>query len=120
MIDADITPERELLAGVLDRAIRDASGLGWDCDRWIQESALEWFDSKSLEPFSFLWICSHLDLCPVRLRRAPELFAVLAKDPRSKTRIGTAWGTILASMCAAEGQRATVSLPSYYPVLECG
>lgn len=63
------TPERQLLAAILGRAIRDLfvtynrSG-SYVFVRKLRREALSWFACKEVKPFSFIWICWHLDLRP--------------------------------------------------------
>ena len=52
-----------LLAATLERAIRDAVPLGYVERHHIRESR-QWFKSGKLSPFSFLWICEALMICP--------------------------------------------------------
>lgn len=38
-------------------------------ERWCIEEAVKWVESDCEEPFSFLWVCDHLEICATRLRR---------------------------------------------------
>lgn len=59
------TPEKNLLAMVLDRAIRDYTSIEHEVRREVET----WFFCKeNSKPFSFLWICEALDLDPQRIR----------------------------------------------------
>ena len=60
------TPERNLLAACLERAMRDILN---ENDQAICRVAIEWFRSQAVTDFSFKWICHHLDLCPKIIRR---------------------------------------------------
>jgi hypothetical protein len=64
-----ITPERELLIAVLDRAVLDFCGREGE----LHEKAKEWIfgeiDIESSESFSFSTICEHLGLDPSALRK---------------------------------------------------
>jgi hypothetical protein len=63
-----ITPERELLIAILDRAVLDFSGREGE----LHEKAKEWiFGEEEYENtiFSFQAICEHLGLNPAALRR---------------------------------------------------
>lgn len=69
-------PEKALLAAVLDRAFWDFLSEDWS----IRTDAREWFYSKEVKDFSYLYICEHLDLEPaplldfiVKLREAKPL-----------------------------------------------
>lgn len=75
-------PERALLLAILHRAVEDAI-----CDRWgiyqhIRREArywlLDWREFDRNEPFTFPWICIHLDLDPEAARET-ILQAVRAK-----------------------------------------
>jgi hypothetical protein len=67
------TPEKSLIAAILDRAIRDIVNPA-DCTYMLKykntnkRSAVAWLRQRHNEPFSFLWICQHLDICPRRTR----------------------------------------------------
>lgn len=58
-------PEKNLLAEVLARAIRDLFSIGE-----VKRDARRWIISKEIEPMSFLWICHWLDLCPCQFRKS--------------------------------------------------
>lgn len=66
-----VKPERNLLAAVLARAICDAFGTA-HCERHVVRSARQWLFGKLLpkKPFSFAWVCMHLDLDPIELQRS--------------------------------------------------
>lgn len=61
-------PERQLLAAVLTRAIRDLFVVDLDMSRTnpviVKRRAWRWFISVSHAPFSFRWVCQYLDLNP--------------------------------------------------------
>lgn len=64
-----VKPERNLLSAVLARAICDAFGTA-HCERHIVRSARQWLFGKldHTKPFSFGWVCLHLDLEPAQLQ----------------------------------------------------
>ncbi len=64
-----VKAERNLLAAVLARAICDAFGTA-HCERHVVRSARQWLFGKlePKEPFSFAWVCIHLDLDPLGLQ----------------------------------------------------
>lgn len=64
-----VKAERNLLAAVLARAICDAFGTA-HCERHVVRSARQWLFGKlePKEPFSFAWVCIHLDLDPLQLQ----------------------------------------------------
>jgi hypothetical protein len=64
-----VKPERNLLAAVLARAICDAFGTA-QCERHVVRSARQWLFGKLTpkKPFSFAWVCLHLDLDPISLQ----------------------------------------------------
>lgn len=66
-----VKPERNLLAAVLARAICDAFGTA-HCERHIVRSARQWLFGKLTpkRPFSFAWVCLHLDLDPFFLQQS--------------------------------------------------
>lgn len=68
-VASPVKPERNLLAAVLARAICDAFGTA-HCERHIVRSARQWLFGKltPTKPFSFAWVCLHLDLEPRALQ----------------------------------------------------
>lgn len=66
-----VKPERNLLAAVLARAICDAFGTA-HCDRHEIRSARQWLFGQLTpkRPFSFAWVCLHLDLDPISLQES--------------------------------------------------
>lgn len=71
------TPERELWAAVLERAQKDYSGVnlhGYDAKpdnrARIKRGVRQWTDSSSARVGSFRWVCTALDLDPVKTRKA--------------------------------------------------
>jgi hypothetical protein len=38
-------------------------------ERWCIEEAVNWVESDDEEPFSYVWVCEHLQICAMRLRR---------------------------------------------------
>lgn len=61
-------PEKALLGAVFSRALRDALG-GQYVSPEDRRLARAWFMSAEDEPFSFVWVAKHLDLCPLVLRK---------------------------------------------------
>lgn len=59
------TPERSLIAGMLQRAILDIAG----SDRREARKAERWVNSSSDKNFSFNWCCISLDLNPKDIRK---------------------------------------------------
>lgn len=60
-------PENQLLAAVMFRAMCDATGA--PCDQQVKRSAVNWLRlylplRPNKKPFSFWWVCEHLDLEP--------------------------------------------------------
>lgn len=70
-----VKPERNLLAAVLARAICDAFGTA-HCERHIVRSARQWLFGKLTpkRPFSFAWVCLHLDLDPISLQDSLRMY----------------------------------------------
>ena len=68
-VQSPVKPERNLLAAVLARAICDAFGTA-HCERHVVRSSRQWLFGKLTPkiPFSFAWVCLHLDLDPVSLQ----------------------------------------------------
>jgi hypothetical protein len=61
-----ITPERNLLAAMLRRALFDFTNGSSE----EQVAATEWFfDGLTHEPFSFAWVCTHLNLDPESIQK---------------------------------------------------
>ena len=55
-------PELQLLSAMLIRAICD---LSCTCSQKVRREARDWFKAKDDQaPFSFIWSCSHLGVCP--------------------------------------------------------
>jgi len=74
--DEHIRGERALCWAIIERAILDALGFGLakvDCPKVKQKQAIAWLlDSKmpnAPQPFSVLWRCFQLDICPKRIRK---------------------------------------------------
>jgi hypothetical protein len=57
-------PEEALITAILERALLDI----FTHRGAIRMSAMEWIDNKSTKPFTFLYICEHLELDPQVLR----------------------------------------------------
>lgn len=62
-------PERNLLAAILDRAIMDT----WESkDQELKRDIRRWMDkkiaAKKATPFSFQWVCEHLDFDPIVMK----------------------------------------------------
>lgn len=60
-------PEKRLLHAILYRAIKDLTSP----DRWVVFDSFEFIKSPSNAPFSFNWICFHLDLSPLHIQNMP-------------------------------------------------
>jgi hypothetical protein len=61
-------PERNLIAEVLNRALRDV--LNQEVGNQAHaRCAMAWLRLKRKGPFSFNWICKHLDICPEQIRK---------------------------------------------------
>lgn len=70
-MDCDHIANIKLVLGILNRAALDAvstvSYMGKERREaiwWITD----WFDYGPIEPWSFPWVCEHLDLCPHKTR----------------------------------------------------
>ena len=68
---------RNMLAAILDRAIRDAINCRMCEEKNLKREARAWLMLQDkieirhpLVPFSFVWICHELDLDPHAIRRA--------------------------------------------------
>ena len=67
----DWPPEHALLCAIIERALLDlryrdlASGKHWGRP---QQTAKAWLMSPRNKPWTFLWICQHLQLDPQRIR----------------------------------------------------
>ena len=75
-----LSPERALLSAILERAIRDVGTLGTDGD-----DAREWVFNPNrdhqMSPFSFSWLCEHLDFDRWRIRASTAaLYHQFLKD----------------------------------------
>lgn len=61
------SPERNLMAAVLEGAVREAigwKGLPTAYPKPVKESAHRWLQSKDFHPYSFLHCCHYLDIEP--------------------------------------------------------
>jgi hypothetical protein len=72
-------PERNLLAAVLERAIRDILNIETDAQQHCA-SACVWLRSQAETEFSFKWICFQLDISPKYIRR--YIYELKAKGAR--------------------------------------
>lgn len=63
------SPERNLLASVIQRAICDAYDKTFH-ELHVRVEARGWLESTLKTPFSFLWACSILELNPKCIRQA--------------------------------------------------
>ena len=68
-------PEYRLLSAVVLRAICD---LSCTAKQEIRRDARYWFTSDKTDPFSYNWICQHLDIPPQRIRHMLNLVGVFA------------------------------------------
>lgn len=70
-----MSAERVLLWAVLDRAIFDAACIGVKMKgqrKWTARARAWLFGWKwedSIEPFTYPWVCSELNLCPLETKR---------------------------------------------------
>jgi len=62
--DLEAIAERDLWSAVFLQAIDDLTETKGPKPRAIQDAAHRWFESRSAEPRTFLWVCSHLNLDP--------------------------------------------------------
>ena len=63
----------QLWAAVMNRARMDCAGKAATSSDREAARAAQWFGSESEEPGSFLWVCSHLGMCPKMIRsRLPQ------------------------------------------------
>lgn len=71
-MDEKATGERALLLAMLERAIVDAAKPIKGVARETRREALQWVKyshpSDINTPFTYLWVCSHLEICPHKLR----------------------------------------------------
>ncbi len=73
---ACFNPEKNLLAEVLARAIRDLFSTGE-----IKRDARRWLISDEIEPMSFRWVCHWLDLCPCQFRKSLFVIVKTGRPP---------------------------------------
>ena len=62
--DLEAIAERDLWTAVFLQAIDDLTDTKGPNPRPLQKAAQRWFESRSAEPRTFLWVCSHLNLDP--------------------------------------------------------
>jgi hypothetical protein len=65
--DLEAIAERDLWVSVFLQAIADLTETKGPKPRAIQKAAHRWFESRSDEPRTFLWVCSHLNLDPAAI-----------------------------------------------------
>jgi hypothetical protein len=83
------TAERGLVAAILRQAIDDCGSF----DFRVQREARDWVMYDGIEPMSYQWCCSYLDL-PPNVARAKIIRAADARQPRKLRR----WfGQVLAA-----------------------
>jgi hypothetical protein len=77
-------PEIKLLIAILVHAIHDAYGKSF-CEKDARDAANRWFNSDENNPFSFAWICEHLNINMNTIRKFPyeniELLNTMVKCP---------------------------------------
>ena len=67
------SPQQKLWAAVVNRARMDCAGAAYVSPDREAAVAKQWFESESEEPGSFLWVTSHLGICPKMIRsRLPQ------------------------------------------------
>lgn len=59
--------EIKLLRRLLERAILDLGKIR--IDQHVVRECRSWFYSSSIQPFSYLWICDSLNVCPIQLKQ---------------------------------------------------
>lgn len=64
----EIRGERDLIAAIIERTVRDLIVPPLMATRSDIRDSEQWFRSNAKEPFSFLWCCDHLSLDPEYLR----------------------------------------------------
>ena len=88
--DAEVLPERRLLAAIINMALSDALGINTTTSsngRQRQRDARYWLLYDEIEqdavasPFSFAWICQHLGMEPETLR---HYFAIFLRKGQKK------------------------------------
>lgn len=81
---AYVMPEIKLLIAILVHAIHDAYGKSF-CEKDARDAANRWFNSDENNPFSFAWICEHLNINMNTIRKFPyeniELLNTMVKCP---------------------------------------
>lgn len=94
-------PERACLAAILERALLDSCGSTISKNRreeltqkaryWV----LEWGESDYEVPFTFPWICAHLDVCPRRVRACARR---LMRSPKPPKHSALPWSQVIRKM----------------------
>ena len=83
-IPPDDTPERRLIAAVLENAIIDAFGSPVVCGsatvHVVRKQALSWLLSRCTKEWSLNWICEELNISAKRIRK----FAIDSHDNKVK------------------------------------
>lgn len=85
-------PEFRLLDAVLKRAILDYTGMceSDHTNKPNRANSISWIWSDSAEPFSFIWICDHLNYDVEVLRRTADKIATMRLDGgKLASRLGT-------------------------------
>ena len=66
------TPEYQLLAAILERAVLDLRGIDFTKGDEAR-TALAWISSNEInQPFTFLWVCQELNLDPGMIRKLAQ------------------------------------------------
>jgi hypothetical protein len=112
------TPEKALIAAVMIRAIQDYTRMHVrrkTRSRMVAEAdtgSAEWwiFEEESTGPYSFFWICEHLDLDPEKCRRRIHTLFELSRDTGPVHRSTAYRPDLTQFMLARSAQSVTIEV----------
>jgi hypothetical protein len=108
--DSDVTPERALLVGILDRAFRDATDFGRGEER---RDARIWFEDDDCDEWSFCWVCAHLNLDPLQVRKGLTRYAEDRKKQPKAIQMKPSHGTVVERyLNGSIGDEITLPVPT--------
>lgn len=110
MKDSQVLPERGLLYGIVDRAFRDATG---KVGRQARRDAYAWIESNDREEWSFIWVCQHLNLDPINVRRGLARYVEERRKNPLRSEMKPDHFNAIGRFCDFDGgDDCTISLPT--------
>jgi hypothetical protein len=75
--DEDPCPEKQLIAALLDRTIRDLIEPANDILDLHRQEAIEFTYSPDTKPYTFIWCCEELDIDPKKIITKAEQHGII-------------------------------------------